>query len=107
MICLYNNKYTHDTKYLAVTTTVIYYSPLTPMGYGGGMVSEPPVCEGGEAELCKGGFLGYPRYELGYRQPHPYVNHGYQHEPTSPAPGKLYWSSFSVFFILSFELDSK
>ncbi|XP_041969579.1 paired box protein Pax-6-like [Aricia agestis] len=56
------------------------YSPLTSMGYGGGM--EAPACEA-EADLCKSGFLGYPRYELGYRQP--YVNHGYQHEPTSSA----------------------
>ncbi|KAF9804334.1 hypothetical protein SFRURICE_011949, partial [Spodoptera frugiperda] len=48
------------------------YSPLTPMGYGGGMVPETPVCDTTEAELCKSGFLGYPRYELGYRQPpHP------------------------------------
>ncbi|CAG9782551.1 unnamed protein product [Diatraea saccharalis] len=47
----------------------------------------PPVCESSESELCKGGFLGYPRYELGYRQPHPYANHhGYQHEPNSPPP---------------------
>lgn len=65
------------------------FSPLTPMGYGSGMVSEAPVCENTDSELCKGGFLGYPRYELGYRQPpHPYANHhGYQHEPASPPPG--------------------
>lgn len=64
-------------------------SPLTPMGYGSGMVPEPPVCDVSDSDLCKGGFLGYPRYELGYRQPpHPYVNHhGYQHEPASPPPG--------------------
>lgn len=68
----------------------MFPSPLTPMGYGGGMVPETPVCDTTEAELCKSGFLGYPRYELGYRQPpHPYVNHhGYQHEPASPPPGK-------------------
>ncbi|KAH9644424.1 hypothetical protein HF086_000675 [Spodoptera exigua] len=61
------------------------------MGYGGGMVPETPVCDTTEAELCKSGFLGYPRYELGYRQPpHPYVNHhGYQHEPASPPPAKI------------------
>ncbi|VVD00154.1 unnamed protein product, partial [Leptidea sinapis] len=48
------------------------YSPLTPMGYGAsGMVNDASVCEGSEADLCKGGFLGYPRYDLGYRQPHP------------------------------------
>ncbi|KAG6440345.1 hypothetical protein O3G_MSEX001192 [Manduca sexta] len=74
--------------------------PLTPMGYGGGMVTEPPVCEGTDSELCKGGFLGYPRYELGYRQPtHPYVNHhGYQHEPSSPPPelGGLLGAGVSV-----------
>ncbi|KAJ2941199.1 hypothetical protein O0L34_g10433 [Tuta absoluta] len=65
------------------------YSPLTPMGYGGGMVPETPVCDSTEADICKGGFLGYPRYELpGYRQPHHYVNHhGYQHEAASPPPG--------------------
>lgn len=59
------------------------------MGYGSGMVSETPVCENTDSDLCKGGFLGYPRYELGYRQPpHPYANHhGYQHEPASPPPG--------------------
>lgn len=57
------------------------------MGYGGG-IPEAPLCESGEAELCKGGFAGYPRYELGYRAPHAYVNHNYQHESASPAPGK-------------------
>nr|XP_032523059.1 paired box protein Pax-6-like isoform X1 [Danaus plexippus plexippus] len=58
------------------------YSPLTPMGYSGGMVGDSPVCEGGD-ELCKGGFLGYPRYDLpSYR----HYNHGYQHEPASPPP---------------------
>ncbi|KAJ8728668.1 hypothetical protein PYW07_006364 [Mythimna separata] len=76
------------------------YSPLTPMGYGGGMVPETPVCDTTEAELCKSGFLGYPRYELGYRQPpHPYVNHhGYQHEPASPPPelGGLLGTGVSV-----------
>ncbi|XP_026751558.2 paired box protein Pax-6-like isoform X1 [Galleria mellonella] len=76
------------------------YSPLTPMGYGGGMVTEAPVCESTDAELCKGGFLSYPRYELGYRQPpHPYVNHhGYQHEPSSPPPelGGLLGAGVSV-----------
>nr|XP_021204410.1 paired box protein Pax-6 isoform X1 [Bombyx mori] len=75
------------------------YSPLTPMGYGGGMVSESAVCEGADSDLCKGGFLGYPRYELGYRQPaHPYVNHGYQHEPASPPPelGGLLGAGVSV-----------
>ncbi|XP_049878445.1 paired box protein Pax-6-like [Pectinophora gossypiella] len=72
------------------------YSPLTPMGYGGGMV-ETPVCEGNDPELCKGGFLGYPRYELGYRQPHPY-HHPYQHEPASPQPelGGLLGAGVSV-----------
>ncbi|XP_048481246.1 paired box protein Pax-6 [Plutella xylostella] len=67
------------------------YSPLTPMGYGGGMgVAETPaICDNAESDLCKGGFLGYPRYELGYRQPHHHYNinhHGYQHETGSPAP---------------------
>ncbi|XP_028170873.1 paired box protein Pax-6-like [Ostrinia furnacalis] len=76
------------------------YSPLTPMGYGTGMVAETPVCENTDSELCKGGFLGYPRYELGYRQPpHPYANHhGYQHEPASPPPelGGLLGAGVSV-----------
>ncbi|KAL0879507.1 hypothetical protein ABMA27_003250 [Loxostege sticticalis] len=76
------------------------YSPLTPMGYGSGMVSETPVCENTDSDLCKGGFLGYPRYELGYRQPpHPYANHhGYQHEPASPPPelGGLLGAGVSV-----------
>ncbi|XP_053616099.1 paired box protein Pax-6-like isoform X2 [Plodia interpunctella] len=58
------------------------YSPLTPMGYGGGMGE--PSCEPAEPELCKGGFL-YPRYEL-YRQPHPYNPHAYQPEHSSPPP---------------------
>ncbi|KAG7304892.1 hypothetical protein JYU34_010287 [Plutella xylostella] len=67
------------------------YSPLTPMGYGGGMgVAETPaICDNAESDLCKGGFLGYPRYDLGYRQPHHHYNinhHGYQHETGSPAP---------------------
>ncbi|XP_026318112.1 paired box protein Pax-6-like isoform X2 [Hyposmocoma kahamanoa] len=76
------------------------YNPLTPMGYGSGMVPEPPVCDASDSDLCKGGFLGYPRYELGYRQPpHPYVNHhGYQHEPASPPPelGGLLGAGVSV-----------
>ncbi|XP_073954670.1 paired box protein Pax-6-like isoform X2 [Choristoneura fumiferana] len=53
------------------------YSPLTPMGYGA-MPEPAPVCEP-DAELCKGGFLGYPRYELPYRQPH---YQPYQHDPS-------------------------
>lgn len=60
------------------------------MGYGGGMVPESAGCEAADSELCKGGFLGYPRYELGYRPPHhAYVNHhAYQHEAASPPPGE-------------------
>ncbi|OWR43503.1 eyeless [Danaus plexippus plexippus] len=66
-----------------LVTCSVCRSPLTPMGYSGGMVGDSPVCEGGD-ELCKGGFLGYPRYDLpSYR----HYNHGYQHEPASPPPG--------------------
>ncbi|XP_069362342.1 paired box protein Pax-6-like isoform X2 [Maniola hyperantus] len=75
------------------------YSPLTPMGYSAsGMVGDTAVCEGGDSDLCKGGFLGYPRYELPYRQPHPYANHGYQHEAASPPPelGGLLGAGVSV-----------
>ncbi|CAH2087905.1 unnamed protein product [Euphydryas editha] len=75
------------------------YSPLTPMGYStSGMVGDTPVCDSGEPDLCKTGFLGYPRYELPYRQPHPYVNHSYQHEASSPPPelGGLLGAGVSV-----------
>ncbi|XP_061717298.1 paired box protein Pax-6-like isoform X1 [Cydia pomonella] len=75
------------------------YSPLTPMGYGPTPMPEPapvPVCEP-DPELCKGGFLGYPRYELGYRQPPHYVNHPYQHEPSpSSELGGLLGAGVSV-----------
>ncbi|XP_047508309.1 paired box protein Pax-6-like isoform X1 [Pieris napi] len=91
--------HTHHTPYQP-QVNVDTYSPLTPMGYGAssGMVSDASVCEGSEADLCKSGFLGYPRYELGYRQPHPYMNHGYQHEPASPPPelGGLLGAGVSV-----------